>query len=93
MRVSPDWQALTSLATQGLSLSCSRTASKLTKGDLAASSAIACLVGEFDDLDFEAVFFSDLPGLLKNLRMRAGSHAHLERLVLGQGQTGLRNNG
>jgi hypothetical protein len=33
------------------------------------------VVAELNDLDFQAVFFSDLFGLLENLRMRVGRNA------------------
>jgi hypothetical protein len=49
------------------------------------------VVAELDDLDFQAVFFGDLLDLLKNLRVRAGGDADLERLVLrehGAGERG-----
>ena len=42
------------------------------------------VVGEFDGPDFQAVFFSNLFDLLKNLRRRAGGHAGLDGLVLRQ---------
>jgi hypothetical protein len=40
------------------------------------------VVAELDDLDLQAVFFGDLLDLLKDLRVRAGGDADLERLVL-----------
>ena len=46
------------------------------------------IVAELDDLDFQAVFFSDLFDLLENLRVRACRDANSQRLVLRQQSAG-----
>ena len=43
------------------------------------------VVAELDDLDLEAVLLGNLFHLLKNLRVGAAGHAHLDGLVLGHG--------